>query len=189
MSLFFERNIYTKHVMSAKMITSFFLPVVLATARQRVQVSEEPDAVLQLDSPSSSTTSSHSDACVATSSTSFREDGEIIKMSTSGTREDSETSTTNNGSRYGLKSRHKVGYNSTWEAKWPLLQYRKDEGMYCTVRTKHHEHARSMSGVWVSKPCTLLRQDKVQRHAMSDMHKRSEEKEALSSVALATGSI
>ena len=61
--------------------------------------------------------------------------------------------------------------------------------MFCTLCIKHNANSRCMSGVWVTKPCTLLRQDKVRKHANSDMHKGSKEREALAAMALADGGI
>lgn len=69
------------------------------------------------------------------------------------------------------------------------LQFRDDEGMYCTFCIKYNANARCKSGIWVSKPSTLLPQDKVKKHALSDMHKGSEEREALSVMAAADSGV
>ena len=61
--------------------------------------------------------------------------------------------------------------------------------MYCTLCTKHNAISRCKSGVWVTKPCTLLRKDKVKKHASSDMHRRSEQQEALAAIVTAEGGI
>ena len=88
-----------------------------------------------------------------------------------------------------IRGKHRIGFCSVWEREWSWLQFREDEGMYCTLCTKHNAISRCKSGVWVTKPCTLLRKDKVKKHASSDMHRRSEQQEALAAIVTAGGGI
>ena len=102
---------------------------------------------------------------------------------------ESSSSGTSTRHDWTARGKHRIGYKHAWESEWPWLQFRENDGMFCTLCIKHNANSRCKSGVWVIKPCTLLRQDKVRKHANSDMHKGSKEREALAAMALADGGI
>ena len=52
-------------------------------------------------------------------------------------------------------------------------------GMLCSLCIKHKTDQRNYAGTWTSKPCACIRQDVIDRHSKSAMHKEAVEKEAL----------
>ena len=84
------------------------------------------------------------------------------------------------------RAKHKIGYISSWQKEWPWILYKEGEGGYCI---KHNATCRSKKGVWVNHPCVSIRRDKVKRHAISGMHKGSEQLEAFAAGASVDGGI
>ena len=87
------------------------------------------------------------------------------------------------------RGKHRVGYDPAWKKEWPWLLYKEGEGVFCTLCIKHNASSRSKTGVWVSKPCSSVRKDKVKKHARSDTHRSSEQLEAMSVTASGDGGI
>ena len=84
------------------------------------------------------------------------------------------------------KSKHKIGYNSAWRAKFPWhipMYAEKDNprsavtGLVCGLCQRHNTKPRNGSGTWTDIPCTSLRMDVLQRHKQSEMHREAEERE------------
>ena len=55
--------------------------------------------------------------------------------------------------------------------------------------TKYNAVSHCKSGHWVRQPCTKLRRDEVKQHADSEMHKGSEQLEAIAAVTSVEGGI
>ena len=65
-------------------------------------------------------------------------------------------------------SSHMVGYNKTWEMKFPWLTPTNDFRGMCSKHGMCNKN--NGSTVWSAVPCNTLRKDAVLRHNNSDMH-------------------
>ena len=61
--------------------------------------------------------------------------------------------------------------------------------MLCSPCRKHETSTRNKSEIWVSKPCKLLRRDKVVQHSKSEWHQTTLERERLAAEASTVGGI
>ena len=82
------------------------------------------------------------------------------------------------------KAKHREGYNSDWKEQYPWLVPVVDRdkpeeifGLLCGLCQRHKMTQRSGAGTWVSKPCTVLCKDMIDRHSKSVMHKEALERE------------
>ena len=77
----------------------------------------------------------------------------------------------------GDGAKHKIGYNSRWEADHTVF-YVEDKGMYCELFQKFNtNNHQNQSKVWNVKPCTTFGMDILARHEASAMHKVAVEQE------------
>ena len=74
-------------------------------------------------------------------------------------------------------SRHVVGFNRSWETKFPWLvpDYTESEGkafgMLCSLYKRHNTKDKyNRSTTWSETPCISLRKDSVRRHANFEQH-------------------
>lgn len=102
-----------------------------------------------------------SDYSVELATESSTSSGELSAVCLHVEDEGSSTSDFHNHYHCTAISNYRFGYNPSWESMWPWLQYKKSEGMDFTLCNKHNGHSNCVSGMWVTKPCTLIRQDKV----------------------------
>ena len=91
------------------------------------------------------------------------------------------------------KSKHKIGYNSAWRAKfpWHILMYAEKDnprsavtGLVCGLCRRHNTKPQNGSGTWTDIPCTSLRMDVLQRHKQSKIHCEAEERENVKQLVL-----
>ena len=80
------------------------------------------------------------------------------------------------------------GYYSALAEEFPFLLPVEDRdseergkvvGVLCSLCMKHKADQRNHAGMWTSKPCSCIRQDMIDRHSKSAMHREAVEKEAL----------
>ena len=100
-------------------------------------------------------------------------------------RSESSSSSDCSSDRVVRKSKHREGCNADWKDQytWLLPVADRDEpteicGLLCELCQHHKVTQRSGAGTWVSKPCTVLRKDMIDRHSQSVMHKQAIECEA-----------
>ena len=62
---------------------------------------------------------------------------------------------------------------------WYLLLIAITRRLLCGLCQRHKVTQRSGAGMWISKPCTILHKDMIDRHSQSNMHKEAMEREAI----------
>lgn len=100
-------------------------------------------------------------------------------------RQRSDSGSDHSSDEYVRKAKHREGYKADWKDQytWLVLVADSDKpkeicGLLCGLCQRHKLTQRSGAGTWVSKPCTVLRKDMIDRHSQSAMHKEALEREA-----------